>query len=338
MGKLQAAGILGVGSWAPPRVLTNHDLEQMVETSDEWIVTRTGIRERRVADPEMATSDLAYEAARQALVNAGVSPQELDLIIVATVTPDMFFPSTACIVQERLGATGAGAYDLSAGCSGFVYALDQAVHGIRTGAYRKVLVIGADILTRITDFTDRSTCVLFGDAAGAVVLGPVREGYGVLGTYLGADGSGGPKLCVPAGGSRRPLNQITDPEKFDPKAGFIRMAGNDVFKFAVRIVGEAAQEVLRRAGLSIDEIDLFIPHQANIRIIDAAVERLGIDRERVLVNVDRYGNTSAASIPVALDEALQAGRVQDGDRILMVGFGAGLTWASAVLRWGGAMS
>lgn len=303
----------------------------MVDTSDEWIVTRTGIRERRMADPGMATSDLALPAAQRALASAGVEPEELDLIVVATVTPDMFFPATACIVQDALGARNAGAYDLSAGCSGFVYALDQAVHGVRTGTYEKVLVIGADVLTRIVDFTDRSTCVLFGDAAGAVVVGPVREGYGVLSTVVGADGSGGPKLCVPGGGSRLPLTPDAD-----PKARFIHMAGNDVFKFAVRIMGEAARQAVDRAGLgSVDDIDLFIPHQANIRIIDAAVERLKIDRDRVFVNVDRYGNTSAASVPVALDEALQEGRVREGDHLLMVGFGAGLTWASAVVRWGG---
>lgn len=303
----------------------------MVDTSDEWIVTRTGIRERRMADPDMATSDLALPAARRALANAGVEPEELDLIVVATVTPDMFFPATACIVQDALGARNAGAYDLSAGCSGFVYALDQAVHGVRTGTYEKVLVIGADVLTRIVDFTDRSTCVLFGDAAGAVVVGPVRKGYGVLSTVVGADGSGGPKLCVPGGGSRQPLTPGAD-----PKTRFIHMAGNDVFKFAVRIMGEAARQAVDRAGLgSVADIDLFIPHQANIRIIDAAVERLKIDRDRVFVNVERYGNTSAASVPVALDEALQQGRVQEGDRLLMVGFGAGLTWAGAVVRWGG---
>src|SRR5690606_11480775 len=296
-----------------------------------WIVTRTGIRERRMADPGMATSDLALPAAQRALASAGVEPEELDLIVVATVTPDMFFPATACIVQDALGARNAGAYDLSAGCSDFVYALDQAVHGVRTGTYEKVLVIGADVLTRIVDFTDRSTCVLFGDAAGAVVLGPVREGYGVLSTVVGADGSGGPKLCVPGGGSRLPLTPDAD-----PKARFIHMAGNDVFKFAVRIMGEAARQAVQRAGLdSVDDIDLFIPHQANIRIIDAAVERLKMDRERVFVNVDRYGNTSAASVPGELDEARQEGRGRDGGRLLRVGCGAGLRWAGAVVRWGG---
>lgn len=314
-------------------MLTNHDLEKMVDTSDEWIVSRTGIRERRIADPDMATSDLAVEAARRALKDAGVGAEELDLIIVATVTPDMFFPATACIVQDKLGAVNAAGYDLSAGCSGFVYALDQALHGVRSGAYNRVLVIGADVLTRITDFTDRSTCVLFGDAAGAVVVGPVAEGYGVMSTYLGADGGGGDKLRVPAGGSRMPFT-----EGVDPRARFIHMQGNEVFKFAVRTMVQTAETVLQRAGLPIEDLDLFIPHQANIRIIDAAVERLNIDPQRVFVNVARYGNTSAASVPVALDEAKAEGRVKEGDHVLMMGFGAGLTWGGALLRWGGVPS
>lgn len=323
------AGILGVGSCVPERVLTNFDLEKMVDTSDEWISTRTGIKERRIADESKATSDYAAGAARRALERAGVDALELDLVIVATVTPDMFFPSTACLVQEMIGATRAAAFDLSAGCSGFVYALDVAARGIEAGAYRNVLVVGADLLSRVTDYTDRSTCVLFGDGAGAVVLGAVDEG-GILSTYLGADGSGGEKLCIPAGGSRLPAAKATDRGQH-----FIHMEGNEVFKFAVRIMPEAAQEAMRRAGVAPADVDLFIPHQANVRIIDAAAKRLGIESERVFVNVDRYGNTSAASIPIALDEAVGSGRVKAGDILVLVGFGAGLTWGAAALQWNG---
>jgi len=323
------AGILGVGSCVPERVLTNFDLEKMVDTSDEWISTRTGIKERRIADESKATSDYAAGAARLALERAGVDPQELDMIIVATVTPDMFFPSTACLVQEMIGATRAAAFDLSAGCSGFVYALDVAARGIEAGAYRKVLVIGADLLSRVTDYTDRTTCVLFGDGAGATVLGAVDEG-GILATYLGADGSGGEKLCIPAGGSRVPAGKAESSRQH-----YIHMEGNEVFKFAVRIMPEAAMEVMRRAGVAPGEVDLFIPHQANVRIIDAAAKRLGIESERVFVNVDRYGNTSAASIPIALDEAVGTGKVKAGDILVLVGFGAGLTWGAAALQWNG---
>lgn len=327
-GQTQRAGITGVGSGIPSGVLTNFDLERMVDTSDEWISTRTGIKERRIADEGKATSDYAAEAAQAALDSAGLSADDLDLIIVATVTPDMFFPATACLVQQKIGATRAAAFDLSAGCSGFVYALDMATRGVEAGAYSHVMVIGADLLSRVTDFTDRSTCVLFGDGAGAVVISPVERG-GVLSTYLGADGGGGENLCIPAGGSRLPTSQASD-----PKAHYIKMAGNEVFRFAVRVMPEAALEALRRAGISSEAVDLFIPHQANVRIIDAASRRLGIDHDRVFVNVDRYGNTSAASIPLALNEAVSQGRVNEGDIIVLVGFGAGLTWGAAVIEWG----
>jgi len=328
---MKAVGILGVGYAVPERRLTNFDLEKMVDTSDEWITTRTGIKERRIADEGTAASDLAVLAGQRALEQAQVEPRDIDLVIVATVTGDYVFPSTACLVQDRLGIANAAAYDLAAGCSGFVYALDQAWHGVRSGAYRYALVIGSEVLSRIVDWQDRSTCVLFGDGAGAVVLGPVPDGYGLMASYLGSDGSGADKLYVPAGGSRQPLT----PEAMAGRQQFIRMCGKDVFKFAVRVIEEATLEVLRRAGLAPSDIDLFIPHQANIRIIDAAVERLGIDRERIVVNVDRYGNTSAASIPIALGEALDAGRIQPGHRIVCVGFGAGLTWGAVAMRWGG---
>lgn len=322
------AGIVGVGAGVPERVLTNFDLEKMVDTSDEWIASRTGIKERRIAEKGKATSDYAAEAARDALQTAGISADTLDMIIVATVTPDMFFPSTACLVQQKIGATQAAAFDLSAGCSGFVYALDVAARGVEAGAYRRVLVIGADLLSRVTDFTDRSTCVLFGDGAGAVIVGRVDKG-GILSTYLGADGAGGENLCIPGGGSRLPHSE----SEADEKAHFIHMAGNEVYRFAVRIMPEAAGEALRRAGIDSDNVDLFIPHQANIRIIDAAAKRLGIGSDRVFVNVDRYGNTSAASIPLALHEARRSGRIKDGDTVVFVGFGAGLTWGASVVEW-----
>ncbi len=324
------AGIWGVGSAVPERVLTNHDLEKMVETSDEWISTRTGIKERRISEPGEKTSDYAAAAARRALERAGVHPEELDLIIVATLTPDMFCPPTACIVQHKIGAVRAGAFDLSAACSGFVYGLDVAARGIEAGAYRRVLVIGADLLSHVTDYTDRSTCVLFGDGAGACVLGPVEEG-GVLSTYLGADGSGGPKLTVPAYRS----NEAAVNGAASREGTFIRMDGNEVFKFAVRVMPEAALEAVRRAGVAVEDVRLFIPHQANIRIIDAAAKRLGISGDRVFSNVHKYGNTSAASIPIALDEAVEQGRISPGDLVVLVGFGGGLTWAASVLQWTG---
>ena len=324
------AGILGVGSAVPDRVLTNHDLEKMVDTSDEWISTRTGIKERRISAPDDKTSDYAAKAARKALERAGVAPGEIDLIIVATLTPDMFCPPTACIVQHKIDAPQAAAFDLSAACSGFVYGLDVAVRGIEAGAYRNVLVIGADLLSHVTDYTDRSTCVLFGDGAGACVLGPVERG-GVLSTYLGADGSGGEKLTIPASRS----NEEASSPSGERRGTYIRMDGNEVFKFAVRVMPEAALEALRRAGIPLEQVRLFIPHQANIRIIDAAAKRLGVEGDRMFSNVHKYGNTSAASIPIALDEALDQGRIAEGDVVVLVGFGGGLTWAASVLEWTG---
>lgn len=311
-----------MGYALPERILTNADLEKMVDTSDEWITSRTGIKERRIVT-DQTTSDLAVLAGEKALRHAGVDPGEIEMVIVATITPDMAFPSTACLVQARLGCTKAAAFDLSAGCSGFVYALDVATSMVRSGQYKRILLIGADVLSGITDFTDRSTCVLFGDGAGAAVIGPV-QGRGVISTYLGADGSGGEKLCLPRTKSEAGAHQD----------GYIRMEGNDVFKFAVRIMGDAALEVLRRGGLTADSVDLFIPHQANIRIIDAAAKRLGLDADKIFVNVQKYGNTSAASIPLALAEAYEAGRIKPGDVLTLVGFGAGLTWAAAAVEWG----
>lgn len=327
-GKVRA-GIAGVGVGIPNEVVTNHDLEKRIDTTDEWIVTRTGIRERRIAPPEIATSDLAAQAAVQALQNAGRTAEEVDLIVVATATPDMPWPSTACLVQAKIGASGAAAFDLNAVCSGFVYALWTASQAVETGAYRCVLVIGADILSRQVNWEDRATCVLFGDGAGAIVLTPVEEPYGVLSGVLGADGTGAPLLHVPAGGTREPLSA----EVIAQKRHTIQMRGREVFKFAVTIMGEVSVQALEKAGIAPEEVSLFIPHQANIRIIQAAAERLNLPMERVFVNVDRYGNTSAASIPIALYEAWASGRLQKGDVVVVVGFGAGLTWGACVIRW-----
>lgn len=328
---MQQTGIIGIGYSVPERRLTNADLEKMVDTSDEWITTRTGIKERRIAPDDVATSDLAVEAGEKALANAGVAPEDIDLVVVATATGDYRVPQTASIVQHRLGIPRAAAYDLGAGCSGFVYALDQAWHSVRTGAYRRALVIGADLISRITNWEDRSTCVLFGDGAGAVVLGPTDAEYGIVATTLGSDGSGVDKLYVPAGGSRQ---AVTDEVK---KRGdqYLRMVGNEVFKFAVRIMAEAALEVRDKAGWQAGEVDLFVPHQANVRIIDAAAKRLELTDDKIVINVDRYGNTSAASIPIALGEAVETGRLKRGDNIICVGFGAGLSWGAVALRWSG---
>ncbi|QHW30102.1 ketoacyl-ACP synthase III [Paenibacillus rhizovicinus] len=327
--QLHPVGIIGTGKYVPERVLTNKDLEQMVETNDEWIVTRTGMRERRIAAPEQATSDLAYEASLVALKAAGLTAEDIDLIIVATITPDMFFPSTACLLQEKLGARKAAAFDLSAACSGFIYGLATASNMIATGMYKHVLVVGAECLSRITDYTDRNTCILFGDGAGAVVLGQVPEGRGFQSFELGADGSGGELLRVCGGGSRMPSSA----ESIEGKQHFIYMAGNEVYKFAVRIMGNAAEEALRKAGIDKKDIDLLVPHQANIRIIQSALNRLDLPQEKCMINLDKYGNVSAASIPIALAEAVEQNRVNEGDRIVLVGFGGGLTWGASVLVW-----
>ncbi|MHB0913688.1 MAG: beta-ketoacyl-ACP synthase III [Armatimonadota bacterium] len=324
--KLRGAGIIGIGSYTPPKVLTNADLEKIVDTNDEWIVTRSGIRERHIVEDGMTASDMAYEAAKKALDTAGLSPEDLDLVICATITGDMPFPSTACLLQDRLGAKKAAAFDLQAGCSGWVYSLATGSQFIRTGVYNHVLIVGVDALSTVTDWTDRNTCVLFGDGAGAAVLGPVD---GVLATHLGSDGSGGELLKIEAGGSKLP----TSAETVANRQHYVKMEGREVFKFAVKIMGEASMQVLEACGLTPEDVDLFIPHQANIRIIDAAAQRLKLPPEKVFVNVERYGNTSAASIPIALDEAYRSGKVKPGDILVTVGFGAGLTWAAAVIKW-----
>jgi len=301
----------------------------MVDTSDEWITTRTGIKERRIADSDTATSDLAAKAAQNALLNAGLEASEIDLIIVATITPDKNFPSTACIVQSKIKAYNAVAFDISAACTGFIYGIVIANQFITTGLYKNILVIGAETLSKFVDWQDRNTCVLFGDGAGAVVMSKVKEGYGVLAQYLGSDGSGGDTLAIDAGGSRNPATF----ETISQKMHYIRMDGNEVFKFAVKIMASAAEEVVKIAGINKSDVDFLVPHQANIRIIEAARKRMGLPENRVYVNLERYGNMSAASIPVALDEAVNSGAIKSGDNVILVGFGAGLTWGSCLVKW-----
>jgi 3-oxoacyl-[acyl-carrier-protein] synthase III len=328
--KIRQAGIVGIGSAVPTRVLTNEYFEKIVETNDEWIVTRTGIKERRAVAEGEAASDLGARAGISALEQAGISPEEIDLVICATVSADMPFPATASIVQNRIGASNAAAFDLSAGCSGFVYGVSTAAAFISSGVYEKILVVGVDVLSKFVDYEDRATCILFGDGAGAAVLGPTDGSHGILSTVLGSDGSGAEMLMVPAGGSRLP----TSPETVAARQHYIKMAGAEVFKFAVRNMSDASIQALEKCGMTTDDLDLFVPHQANIRIIEAAARKLNLPDERIFVNVQKYGNTSAASIPIALDEAMREGRLKKGDTILTVGFGAGLTWAANVIKWG----
>ncbi len=320
--------ITGIGSHVPAGVMTNDELAKMVDTSDEWIVERTGIRERRVAGPDEALSDVSLPAAQAALDQAGLEPSSVDLIVVATVTPDMYFPSTGAILADQLGATDAAAYDLSAGCTGFVYALAQAHGMVAGGLVDNVLVVGGDLLSKVVDWEDRSTCVLFGDGAGAVVLERVREG-GFLGFELGADGSGANELYIPAGGSRAPATA----ETVATRQHYAKMNGPAVFKFATRVLVDSAQKILDECDVPVDEVDLYVPHQANVRIIDHARRKLGISEERTVVNVDRFGNTSSGSIPLALVDAQVDGRLKPGEMVLMTGMGAGLTWGSALIEW-----
>lgn len=324
------AQITGWGMAVPEKVLTNDDLAKIVDTSDEWITSHTGIKERRIADGQDSTLTLAVRAAREALVVAGLVPTQLDLVIVATVTPEYPFPSTASLVQDAIGATMAGAFDLSAGCSGFIYALSMAADAVRSGHADHVLVIGAETLSRIVDWSDRNTCVLFGDGAGAVVVSACAQRCGVMASVLGSDGSGGDLLIVPGGGSRNPASRVTV-ERGDH---FAKMNGREVYRFATTIMPRATATVVQKAGWQLEDVALVIPHQANVRIIEAAIKRLGLPADRFFVNIERYGNTSAASIPIALCEAIAQGRINAGDRIVMVGFGAGLTWAALALEWG----
>jgi len=327
-GQTRPAGIIATGSYVPDRVLTNFDLEKMVDTSDEWIRTRTGIRERRIADPDVATSDLALHAARAAIASAGLANDDIDLIIVATVTPDMIFPCTAAILQQQLGIPAA-AFDLLVGCTGFVYGVAVAGEMISSGAYDHILVIGAETLSKIADWEDRSTCVLFGDAAGAAIVGPVPENHGIMAYSIGNDGTNADALKIPAGGSRMPTSEETVANRLH----YLTMNGPEVFKFAVRAMSDSSEEVVSRTGISMQEVDLVIPHQANLRIIDAAAKRLNIPYDRFLHNLESYGNTSAASIPLALDEAVQSGRIQPGNIVILSSFGAGLSWGTLILRW-----
>jgi 3-oxoacyl-[acyl-carrier-protein] synthase-3 len=315
-------GITGLGVNVPDRVFTNKDLEQYVDTSDEWIVERTGIRERRFAERDEALTDIAAPAVRAALADAGVDPASIDLIVVATVTPDMMFPTSSALLADELGMPDAAAYDLLAGCTGFMYALAQAYGMVASGLSRRALVVGGDILSKILDWDDRSTLVLFGDGAGAVVVEPVTQG-GFLGFELGADGGGGENLWLPGSGSRY----------FEDADKLVKMNGREVFKFATRVMVSSAEKILHECGVKVDEVDVYVPHQANKRIIDHAARKLGIPEEKVVVNVDRYGNTSSGSIPLALADAAADGRLREGELVLMTGMGAGLTWGSALIEW-----
>jgi 3-oxoacyl-[acyl-carrier-protein] synthase-3 len=322
------AYIAGVGSYVPDRILTNFDLEKMVETSDEWIRTRSGIKERRISADDQPTSELALAAAQKALHAAHTKASEIEAIIVATATPDMFFPSTACLVQAKIGARKIMSFDISAGCSGWLYALSIANTYIKTG-YDNILVIGAEELSKITDYTDRGTCVLLGDAAGAALLKKTPEERGILSTYFAADGSYGDLLYMPAGGTRMPATVETVKNRFH----YLKMEGNKVFKVAVRAMYESAIKVLGKAKVKTEDIALLVPHQANIRIIEATAKRLNISMDKVAINLDRHGNTSAASIPIGLDEAAGSGRIKKGDLVLLVAFGAGFTWGGVLIKW-----
>jgi 3-oxoacyl-[acyl-carrier-protein] synthase-3 len=323
------AVITGIGSALPERVVTNAELEKLVETSDEWIVTRTGIKQRRIAESNECLSQYAAAASRQALERAGVDPADLDMIVLGTVTPDMPLPATACFVQTELGAKRAAALDVQAGCSGFLYGLSIANQFVKTGAVRHALVIGAELLSNFIDWQDRSTCVIFADGAGAMVVSAGSGPRGVLATRMRSDGSMADFIMIPGGGTRHPTSEATIRERMH----FIKMRGNETFKIAVRSIEEISREVIERAGLRAKDIDLYVPHQANKRIIDAVASRLGLSTEQCLINIDRVGNTSAASIPIALNEAVESGRLNEGDTVLLAAFGAGLTWAAALCTW-----
>jgi 3-oxoacyl-[acyl-carrier-protein] synthase-3 len=325
----QSIGILGTGRAVPERVLTNADLEKIVETSDEWIRTRTGILERRISDPEVVASDLAAEAARKALEAAHTDPSEIGLLIAATVTPDTYCPAAACYVQAKLGIESCISYDINAACTGFIYALSVARASILAGICDKALVIGVELLSRVTDYQDRATCVLFGDGAGAAILGRVPAGKGMLGEHISADGRLTHLISLPAGGSKMPASA----ETVAGRLHYLRMNGNEVFKVAVRILADSVERALARCGLTMNDIDMVIPHQANVRIIDAAARKMGLPIEKFYVNIQKYGNTSAASVPLALDEAVREGRVKPGDIVALVAFGAGFTYGASILRW-----
>ncbi|MBI4358893.1 MAG: ketoacyl-ACP synthase III [Candidatus Omnitrophica bacterium] len=321
-------GILGLGAYLPEKVLTNSDLEKLVETSDEWIRTRTGIRERRIAEKGTPTSELAAKASTEAIQSAGLKPTDIDLIILATISPDMFFPSTACLVQNKIGARCPG-FDISAACSGFPYAVSIGEGLIRSGTYRHILAIGAEVISGFINWKDRSTCVLFGDGAGAAVLGEVSDGHGILATYMGSDGSQAELLQIPAGGSAIPPSLAS----IESGLHYVQMEGSEVFKAAVRTMSDSVLEVAKRANVAIEDIDCLIPHQANLRILSAVCERTGIPLEKTFINLDRYGNMSAASTVVALYEAAKQGKIKKNSNVVLVAFGSGLTWAACAIRW-----
>lgn len=330
MSQLVRAKISALGTYVPPRVLTNADLEKMVETSDEWLMSRTGIRERHIVEKGVATSDLAVEAAKKALAQRGLLPTDLEAIIVGTVTPDMFFPSTACLVQNKLGAKGVWGFDLSAACSAFVYALQTGAQFIASGAHKKVMVIGADVMSSILDYTDRATCVLFGDGAGAVILEPAEDdSVGIIDFIHEVDGSGGCSLFMPGGGSLNPSTH----ETVDKKMHYVHQDGGAVFKFAVRKQLEVCEKLLERNGLKVSDIDVFIPHQANKRIITATAERMGLPEEKIVINIDRFGNTTAGTIPLAMNTAIEEGKLKKGNLVLLASVGAGFTVGATLLRW-----
>jgi 3-oxoacyl-[acyl-carrier-protein] synthase-3 len=329
--QLRSAKIIGMGIYLPEKILTNADLERMVDTSDEWITTRTGIKERRIARDDQASSDLAAQASKQALVDAGIGPDKLDLIIVATVTPDMQFPSTACLLREKIEAKNAAAFDLGAACAGFGYGLTVARQFIASGTYNTVLVVGVEKLSSVTDWQDRSTCVLLGDGAGAAILSPVKEGEGIIATYLGADGTMADLLKLPGGGSRQPSTHQT----IEERQHYLKMKGNELFRPAVRMMVGAAEKVLKKCSLTTKDVDCLVPHQANIRIIKAVAERLKIPIDKVYINIDKYGNMSSASTAIALCEAVKSTKIKikKGSIIVIVGFGSGLTWSACVIKW-----
>jgi len=329
MKTLRSVGITGIGSYAPERILTNFDLEKMVDTSDEWIVTRSGIRERHIASEKQATSDIAYEASIRAMKDAGVEPEDIDLIIFATVSPDKIVPSTACITQDKLGCVNAGAFDLMAGCTGFIYALSVAHQMVATGSHDTVLVIGADVLSKLTDWEDRNTCVLFGDGGGAAIVQPVEEGYGLIDHIIGARGSGHMYIEVPAGSTFMPATHKT----VDDRQHYIKMLGREVFKFAVNIIGKTTKDLSKKTGIPIEDIKIIVPHQANNRIIEAGSKRLKLNNGIMYSNLEKYGNTSAGSVPLALVDAISEGRINKGDYVLLVGFGAGLTYGGIMMKW-----
>ncbi|MDI6786461.1 MAG: beta-ketoacyl-ACP synthase III [bacterium] len=329
---MKSVGIIGLGAYIPEKIITNHDLEKMVETSDDWIISRTGIKERRIADEEMATSDLALVAAQRAMLDANIKKEEIDLLILVSMTPDMLFPSTACIVQGKLGLRNdIAAFDLSAACSGFVYALEVGKQFVLNGSCKNVLIIASEVLSKVIDWSDRNTCVLFGDGAGAVVLSEVDSGFGIQSSYLGSNGSLSNLLEMPAGGTRLPASHDTIKKGLH----YLKMKGNELFKIAVKMMADSVKEVLKKANISYEKVDILIPHQANMRIIDAVSKMLGFSKDKVFVNLDKYGNTSAASLIIAMKEALEEKKLNEGNILVTTAFGSGLTWGANVIKWGG---